>query len=98
MEINLGDFDAAIYEEINYHHITGLEEKRRLFCNRSVKTAKNSHENNDPRRTWHLFFSIQHITNAKWSGVRCGVARFYFSKPNIPIWVNFGVPCNQRCW
>jgi hypothetical protein len=21
-----------------------------------------------------------------------------FFKPKIPIWVNFGVSCNERCW
>jgi hypothetical protein len=26
------------------------------------------------------------------------VARWYIFKPKIPIWVNFGVCCNKRCW
>jgi hypothetical protein len=26
------------------------------------------------------------------------VARWYMFKPKIPIWVNFGVTCNERCW
>jgi hypothetical protein len=25
-------------------------------------------------------------------------ARWYVFKPKIPIWVNFGGPCNGRCW
>jgi hypothetical protein len=30
--------------------------------------------------------------------VLCRVARWYFLKPKIPIWVNFGGSCNGRCW
>jgi hypothetical protein len=26
------------------------------------------------------------------------VARWYFFKPKIPIWVNFGGSCNGKCW
>jgi hypothetical protein len=26
------------------------------------------------------------------------VARWYIFKPQIPIWANFGVSCNGRCW
>jgi hypothetical protein len=26
------------------------------------------------------------------------VARWHIFKPKIPIWVNFGGPCNGRCW
>jgi hypothetical protein len=26
------------------------------------------------------------------------VARWHIFRPKIPIWVNFGGPCNGRCW
>jgi hypothetical protein len=30
--------------------------------------------------------------------VWCRVARWRIFKPKIPIWVNFGGSCNERCW
>jgi hypothetical protein len=30
--------------------------------------------------------------------ISSGVARWYIFEPNIPIWVNFLVPCNGRDW
>jgi hypothetical protein len=26
------------------------------------------------------------------------VARWFVFEPNIPIWINFGGPCDRRCW
>jgi hypothetical protein len=34
-----------------------------------------------------------------WRGlVTLGAARWLISKPKIPIWVNFGGSCNEKCW
>jgi hypothetical protein len=45
------------------------------------------------------------IVERSWTGVKNSsaekksrVARWYILKPKIPVWVNFGVSCNERCW
>jgi hypothetical protein len=32
------------------------------------------------------------------AGLLCRFARWNIFKPKIPIWVNFGWSCNERCW
>jgi hypothetical protein len=46
-----------------------------------------------------LFFKIKSDVWLKKNGqVATRVARRYFFKPKIPIWVNFGGPWNGKCW
>jgi hypothetical protein len=35
---------------------------------------------------------------AEKGGLEARVARRHIFKPKIPIWENFGGPCNGRCW
>jgi hypothetical protein len=53
---------------------------------KAIESAKFSHPT-PIQVTWH--FS---------TGIMARVARWYIFKPKIPIWVNFVVSCNGRCW
>jgi hypothetical protein len=59
---------------------------------------------------WRVFFAFvpsdlllkeeagshYHLNRENWAA-KLRVARWYILKPKIPLWVNFGGPCNERC-
>jgi hypothetical protein len=43
---------------------------------------------------WHASFTV----NGPFFRAGSWVAKWFVFKPKMPIWVNFGGPCDGRCW
>jgi hypothetical protein len=51
-----------------------------------------------PQKKESIYALIRKASYVYFNACPGRVARWFVFKPKIPIWVNFGGPCNGKCW